>query len=161
MARAQELLPCSFLREYLDQSPIKSSTQQRMLLDRYFEQEPMSEAELCTQFARIRSQRLLTPQIFENLSRAQTVARARFDTAEFTAYDGELRSSAVGTELANQVGTNRVFSPTALENYIACPFRFLLQHVLRLEPLEDPSEEVEYTRRGSAFHRAWHGFTSA
>ena len=47
-----------------------------------------------------------------------------------------------------------MFSPTALENYVACPFRFLLQHVLRLEPLEDPSEEVEYTRRGSAFHRA-------
>jgi ATP-dependent helicase/nuclease subunit B len=29
-----------------------------------------------------------------------------------------------------------------------------LQNVLHLEPLEDPSEEVEYSRRGSAFHRA-------
>ena len=153
--KGQDLLPCSFLREYLDRSPIKSSTQQRMLLDGYFEHEPMSEAELRAQFARTKKPApSLAPEIIENLSRARTVARSRFETVSFTAYDGELRSSAVGAELANQVGTNRVFSPTALENYIACPFRFFLQHVLRLEPLEDPSEEVEYTRRGSAFHRA-------
>ena len=47
-----------------------------------------------------------------------------------------------------------VFSATALDRYVACPFRFLLQDVLRLETLEDPSEEVAYTRRGTAFHRA-------
>src|SRR5262249_43349769 len=29
-----------------------------------------------------------------------------------------------------------------------------LKHVLRLEPLNEPSEEVEVTRRGQAFHRA-------
>src|SRR5205807_2097123 len=41
-----------------------------------------------------------------------------------------------------------------LEDYVACPFRFFLKHVLRLEPLEDPKEEIEVTRRGQAFHRA-------
>src|SRR5205807_310418 len=31
---------------------------------------------------------------------------------------------------------------------------FFLEHVLKLEPLEDPAEEVEHTRRGAAVHRA-------
>jgi ATP-dependent helicase/DNAse subunit B len=47
-----------------------------------------------------------------------------------------------------------VFSPTALEAYVSCPFRFLLEHVLRLEELDEPGEEVEHTRRGAAYHRA-------
>ena len=57
-------------------------------------------------------------------------------------------------EVTQLFGPERVFSPTALEEYVACPFRFFLRHVLRLEPLEDPSEEIEVTRRGQAFHRA-------
>src|SRR5262249_39493606 len=68
--------------------------------------------------------------------------------------DGELRHPAVTAELAHRFGTDRVLSPTALETYVACPFRFWLEHVLRLEVLEDPAEEVEHTRRGAAFHRA-------
>jgi ATP-dependent helicase/DNAse subunit B len=92
--------------------------------------------------------------VIDNLSRARTTAQARFVSSAYTAFDGELRDPAILKELTKQVGAERVFSPTALENYIACPFRFLLRNVLRLEPLEDPSEEVQYTRRGSAFHRA-------
>jgi ATP-dependent helicase/nuclease subunit B len=41
-----------------------------------------------------------------------------------------------------------------LEAFTACPFKFLLQQVLRLEPLEEPAETIETTRRGSAYHRA-------
>lgn len=48
----------------------------------------------------------------------------------------------------------RPFSPTALESYIACPFRFFLGHVLKLQPLDEPREEIEATDRGTTFHRA-------
>ena len=153
--KGQKLLHCSFLREHLEKCHATSTASQRMLLDGYFEQEPMSQEEL-----RVQSTRTgipgppLAPKVISNLSRARTIAQARFDSPAYTAFDGELRDPVILSELSRRVGPNRVFSPTALENYIACPFRFLLQNVLRLEPLEDPSDEVEFSRRGSAFHRA-------
>ena len=89
-----------------------------------------------------------------NLSAAAAVARQRFDTKEFTPYDGLFRDAAVIDEVRKLFGPEKVFSPTALENYVLCPFRFFLGNVLRLEALEEPTEEIEVTRRGQAFHRA-------
>ena len=153
--KGQKLLPCSFLREYLGKTPASTASRQNMLLDGYFTQDPMSGAELRTQAVyRMNLASPLPPKIIDNLARARTVALARFESSTYSAFDGELRHPATAIELARRVGRDRVFSPTALERYVACPFRFLLQHVLGLQPLEDPSEEVEYTRRGSAFHRA-------
>jgi ATP-dependent helicase/DNAse subunit B len=82
------------------------------------------------------------------------VAWQRFHNSEFGPYDGWLQDPAVLGELREQFGPEKVFSPTALEDYVACPFRFLLKHVLGLQPLEEPREEIEATRRGAAFHRA-------
>jgi ATP-dependent helicase/nuclease subunit B len=153
--KGQASLPCSFLREFLEKSPGISIMRQRMPLDGYFDQPPMCEAELRTRSARFsRLGPPLAPEIIDNLSRARSVARARFENKAFGAFDGALAHSATRNELTRRLGPAQVFSPTALETYISCPFRFLLQYILRLEPLGDPSEEVEYTRRGSAVHRA-------
>lgn len=153
--KGQKLLQSSFLRERLEKCRATSTKSQRMLLDGFFEQDPMSQGELRVQSTRTgKPAPPLAPKVSDNLSRARSIAQARFESPTYSAFDGELREPAILNELAKRVGPDRVFSPTALENYIACPFRFLLQNVLRLEPLEDPSEEVEYTRRGSAFHRA-------
>src|SRR5262249_59088036 len=78
----------------------------------------------------------------------------RFRERDFGPYDGLLRHPAALAELNQLVGPEKIFSPTALEEYIACPFRFFMGQVLRLEPLEDPREEIEGTQRGQAFHRA-------
>jgi ATP-dependent helicase/nuclease subunit B len=161
--RGQKLLPCSFLSELLARRTPGGKTVRRMPLDGTFDQEPLSGAELRVQTAR-RLERAgprgtvagarPDDDLADNVARARAAARARFRTNEFTPFDGRLRHPAVTRALAARFGPDKVFSPTALENYVACPFRFLLQHVLRLEPLEDPSEEVEYSRRGTAFHRA-------
>src|SRR5437899_430555 len=58
------------------------------------------------------------------------------------------------TSAARRPYPARFCSPCPTASYVACPFRFLLRHVMRLEPLEDPREEIEVTRRGQAFHRA-------
>ncbi len=79
---------------------------------------------------------------------------ARLRTREYGPFDGRLRDPAVVAEVTRLFGPQRVFSPTALEDYVACPFKFFLGHVLHLEPLDDPREEIEVTRRGQAFHRA-------
>ncbi|MCI0702471.1 MAG: PD-(D/E)XK nuclease family protein [Planctomycetia bacterium] len=155
--QGQPLLPSTFLRELLASGNSIAVTRQRMLLDGYFTQVPMSDAQARVQWARevlVNRDREGAGELFDNLSRAQAAADARFRSDTFGSFDGVLRHPAVTEELAKRFGSEKVFSPTALETYVACPFRFWLEHVLKLDPLEDPAEEVEHTRRGAAFHRA-------
>jgi ATP-dependent helicase/nuclease subunit B len=48
----------------------------------------------------------------------------------------------------------RSFSASALQNYSACPYRFLLQAIHRLEPREEPQaiDEIDPMSRGSLMH---------
>jgi ATP-dependent helicase/nuclease subunit B len=48
----------------------------------------------------------------------------------------------------------RSFSPTALQNFAACPYRFLLSAVHRLAPREEPAaiEDLDPMTRGSLVH---------
>ncbi len=50
----------------------------------------------------------------------------------------------------------RSFSPTALQNFASCPYRFLLQAVHRLAPREEPAplEDIDPLQRGSIMHEA-------
>jgi ATP-dependent helicase/nuclease subunit B len=89
-----------------------------------------------------------------NLRAAALVADRRFRDDEHNPYDGLLRQPAVVAELRQRFGGEKVISPTALETYVACPYRFLLEDVLHLEPLEEPGEEIEGSDRGLVFHRA-------
>ncbi len=164
--KGQTLLPSTFLRDVRacfapDAIPI---TRQRMLIEGYLSHDPVSASESRSQVAQGMADgprggppgavEGLSPDLLANLHAARAAADARFRSHLFGPHDGEMRHPAVAADLAARFGPERVFSPTALEAYVACPFRFWLEHVLRLDPLEDPAEEVEHTRRGSAFHRA-------
>ena len=48
----------------------------------------------------------------------------------------------------------RSYSPTALENYSKCPYRFMLQAIFRLEPREEAEalEAIDPLTRGSLTH---------
>ncbi|MFP4058151.1 MAG: PD-(D/E)XK nuclease family protein [Candidatus Brocadiia bacterium] len=73
---------------------------------------------------------------FANALRAE---RERWGRRTFTEYDGVLRSEAARAALARRLGEPPwKLPPTALERYAECPFRFFLQRVLKLEPLEEP-----------------------
>lgn len=56
--------------------------------------------------------------------------------------------------LASQRLSARSYSPTALQHYAACPYRFLLHAVHRLRPREQatPLERLDPRTRGSLFH---------
>lgn len=58
--------------------------------------------------------------------------------------------------LASHQLAARSFSPTALQNFAQCPYRFFLQAVLRLEKREPPEaiEEIDPLNRGSLVHDA-------
>lgn len=50
--------------------------------------------------------------------------------------------------------TARSFSPTAIQNFAACPYRFVLQAIFRLSLRKEPEslEELDALQKGSMFH---------
>ena len=161
--RGQPLLPGSFLRSVrecftADAVPVE---RQRMLIEGYLTRDPLCEAEARSRFAAAMSTSDgptahpdLPSDLFEHLVWARQVAAARFRSDDYNRFDGWMDAPAALAAVRERFGPDKVFSPTALEAYVACPFRFLLEHVLRLEELDEPGEEVEHTRRGAAYHRA-------
>lgn len=156
--RGQELLPSSFLSAVrhcftAEAVPVE---RRRMLLEPFDSGEPLSDAEYRVQAAARwpHGADQLAPDVRANLDDAAAMLRQRFDPTGFTPFDG-LFSDPNNQESAGRLfGADHVFSPTALEDYVACPFRFFLRHVLGLEPLDEPTEEIEVTRRGMTYHRA-------
>jgi hypothetical protein len=82
-------------------------------------------------------------------------ARGRRWLRRWTPADGlvdpdELARAALA---AHQLA-RRPFSPTALQHFAACPYRFFLQAVMRLKPREEPVavEVLDPLTRGAIFH---------
>jgi len=161
--RGQPLLPSSFLAAAIDCfAPGAIKTEKRQMLLTGFETDlPLSLAEyrvrlafLCdepTKLAKVE----LADDLRANLADAADLQRRRFREKSHNSYDGRLAHPNTVAQLSQAFGPDKVYSPTALEDYVACPFRFFLSHVLRLEALEEPSEQIEVTRRGQAVHRAF------
>jgi hypothetical protein len=69
---------------------------------------------------------------------------------QFTEYDGNL------TGLPIEAFGDRAVSPTRLEAWVACPHAWFMQYVLRVQPVEQPDEQLQIapTDRGNLLHRA-------
>jgi RecB family exonuclease len=84
-------------------------------------------------------------------------ARARRWLVRWTPADGFVEADELGREaLARHAFGVRSFSPTALQNFAVCPYRFFLQAIQRLEPREEPIaiEVIDPLTRGAMFHEA-------
>ncbi len=83
-------------------------------------------------------------------------ARSRKWLRRWTSFDGLVDPDPEASKAmsAHLLGA-RSFSPTALQNYAACPYRFFLQAVHRLQPREEPAalEVIDPLTRGSLFHK--------
>jgi len=81
---------------------------------------------------------------------AVSMLRARRSSV-FTPWDGNLASLAVN----GRVGLPRVVSPTSLEQYTACGFRYFCRSLLRLNVVEEPDERemMDAAARGDLIHR--------
>jgi ATP-dependent helicase/nuclease subunit B len=83
-------------------------------------------------------------------------SRSRKWLRRWTGFDGLVDPDPIAAEaLMPHRLTSRSFSPTALQNYAACPYRFFLQAVHRLQPREEPAalEVIDPLTRGSLFHK--------
>ena len=156
--RGQKLLPASFLLNVRDcfKEGVIPTERRTMPLERHESDKPLSPAEYRVQVAAVwpNGSSQCPDELRSYLSDAAFVMRQRLGSTEFTSHDGMLSDPLYTSWTAKLFGNERVFSPTALEEYIACPFRFFVRHVLHLEPLEEPTEQIEVTRRGMTVHRA-------
>ncbi|HLZ31509.1 MAG TPA: PD-(D/E)XK nuclease family protein [Chloroflexota bacterium] len=81
---------------------------------------------------------------------------------QFTAFDGNLATMTDSSRLRSFVDGTRELSPTALEVWAACPYRFFLQSVLHVAPTEDPEEQwtIDAAEKGSLVHDVLERFFS-
>jgi RecB family exonuclease len=88
------------------------------------------------------------------LARALRTRHQRWGRS-WTVSDGLLsRSDTVRAIMAKHALSRRSFSPTALQNYAKCPYRFFLHAVHGLAPREVPEaiDELDPLQRGSLIH---------
>ncbi len=81
--------------------------------------------------------------------------RARRWLEGWTVADGLVKPGAAGrTALAAHALSARSYSPTALQHFSTCPYKFYLYAVWKLAPREDPEaiEELDPLQRGSLVH---------
>lgn len=76
----------------------------------------------------------------------------RFHTPGFSNFEGLLENPTNLARTARQFSCEREFSATQLEAYAACPFRFFVSQVLRVQPLAAPGVETDYGERGTRVH---------
>jgi len=95
----------------------------------------------------------------EHLRRSLYARAYRWRKGKYVAQDGLVdvpAASRAREALDTQATTARSFSPTALQNFSACPYRFYLSALLKLSKREEPAplEELSPLDRGTLVHEA-------
>jgi len=72
----------------------------------------------------------------------------------FSGYDGWISDPALAARIRDEFRSPVPISPSKLEAYAACPFRYFARYVLRLEPLPEPVYEdmLDDRTSGSLLH---------
>jgi ATP-dependent helicase/nuclease subunit B len=95
-------------------------------------------------------------ELNEHLARSLRARYARWERKQWSELDGLVRATeATAAVLAEHRLTVRPYSPSALERFAACPYRFLLSAIHRLEPRQEisPAEQIDPLTRGKLVHR--------
>ena len=88
---------------------------------------------------------------YGDLLRVLEFSLARQNRDRFVAAEGMLGEAAAKL-LQADFPPGRIFSATELERYAYCPYRFFLEKVLNVQPLEEVELEVDYMQRGQMAH---------
>ena len=96
-------------------------------------------------------QALYLAEVSDQFRQGVAAERARWQEPHFTVYDGLAAS-------ANETIGGGPVSPTRLEEYANCPFRYFLRRVLGVDALEEPEAVVRLPAldRGSLLHHIFH-----
>ncbi len=89
------------------------------------------------------------------LARSLRARYSRWDSTEWHAADGLLKlDAAAQSALDEHRLSKRVYSPSTLQLFASCPYRFALQGIHRLRPREQgvPLERMDPLTRGALYH---------
>lgn len=81
---------------------------------------------------------LYLTQVTPFFAQALESETARWQTPEFTKYDGVIPPHTSGPAIAANLFDDSGISPSRLEMYANCPFSYFMQYVLGLRPEEEP-----------------------
>jgi RecB family exonuclease len=86
--------------------------------------------------------------------RSDVLRRARWGTRTLTPFDGVLGEAEALDAIAAWLAESSPLGPSILETYALCPYRFFLERLVRVRPIEDPEEivELDALTRGSVIH---------
>lgn len=90
--------------------------------------------------------------------------RAKRWTRKWTECDGLIDvTGEAKVALDKHALSQRSFSPTALQHFAACPYRFVMQAIFRLAPREEPAplEDMDPLTRGSLMHEVQYELLTA
>lgn len=90
--------------------------------------------------------------VFQSIIAGLNTVDARQDRHVFSQFEGIINGAIAKAELASRYGRDRVWSPSELEDFAACPFRFLIQHVIGLQAVPDLELATDYLTRGRLLH---------
>lgn len=71
---------------------------------------------------------------------------------EFGGFEGVCSSEAMRAVLARKYGPDYLWSPSRLEAYAGCPFKFFSEYLLKLNPVPELALESDMARRGTLLH---------
>ncbi len=92
------------------------------------------------------------PQLFGNLLAGLRMLGERQSREQFGPHEGLLLSPQALDALGQTFSDSYCWSPSALEHYRACPFKFFLQHVLEVDSPADLELQEDYGLRGNLLH---------
>jgi ATP-dependent helicase/DNAse subunit B len=99
-----------------------------------------------------RERRVPASLYHSRLRRSLVAYQARWSRA-FTGYDGFLRSADLQSLIEHWV-EQEYFSPSRLETFAACPYRFYLQKLMHLQAIQEPEtiQQISALDKGSLVH---------
>jgi RecB family exonuclease len=77
---------------------------------------------------------------------------SRGDRRKFGPFEGLFSSDEVQAILERKYGVDFCWSPSLLETYAQCPFKFFSEQILKLQPMPELALESDPARRGHLLH---------
>lgn len=98
------------------------------------------------------------PEYCAEAALGASIEQLRQNDTPFGEYDGMLCDPAIVAQIAERFGMAHIFSVNQLEAYLACPFRFFTERILRVGETDVPAAEFDPRRYGAILHRALETF---
>lgn len=95
----------------------------------------------------------------EKLKKSTEIKNWRIDDPfKFNEYSGFISSDEPSINNFLELFSKREFSVSQLETFAKCPFKYFAERVLKLKPIEEPSDETEPIELGNVLHSILYDF---